>query len=99
MTGASQRLIVEATDLDTDERSVATFDVEIPPDEDGRRKQLADVVADLHPAARMRSFAGAAASFLDSQQLVVAHYSKSGPHAETPADRIECVEQPPLFAV
>ena len=101
MVGAAERLVIEATDLDTDERTIATFDVEIPADEAGRRKQLAAVVAELHPAARMRSFGGVAASFLDSQRLVVAHYSNDGAHpaATSPVHRIDQVEQQPLFAI
>ena len=102
VSGAAERiLVVEARDLDTDERTVATFDVEMPADEAGRRAQLAGMVARLHPDARMRSFGGAVASFLDSERLVVAHYSATGrrPTHETSSDRMQQVEQQPLFAV
>lgn len=94
-------LIVEARDLDTDERTVATFNVAVPSDELGRRTQLAGAVAALHPNARMRSFGGTAASFLDSERLVVAHYGevqREGTH-ETSADPEQPVVQQPLFAV
>jgi len=98
MSAAAERLlIVEARDLDTDERTVATFEVELPSDEAGQRAQLAGAVAGLHPDARMRSFGGGAASFLDSQRLVVAHYSGTERQPMS-ADRIEQVEQQPLFA-
>jgi len=94
-------LVVEARDLDTDARTVATFDVEMPADEAGRRVQLAGIVAQLHPDARMRSFGGAAASFLDSESLVVAHYSGMArqPTCEPSVHRKQQVEQQPLFAV
>jgi len=95
-------LVVEARDLDTDERTFATFDVEMPADEAGRRVQLAGMVARLHPDARMRSFGGAAASFLDSESLVVAHYSatRQQPACESAIDdRMQQMEQQPLFAV
>ncbi|CAN5455179.1 hypothetical protein BH20ACT17_BH20ACT17_06340 [soil metagenome] len=101
MSGAAERtLVIEARDLDTDERTVATFEVEMPVDEAGREAQLAEMVARLHPDARMRSFGGAAASFLDSERLVVAHYDGPGrqPTQEGTADRIEPIEQQPLFA-
>lgn len=102
MPGAAERtLVVEARDLDTDERSVDTITVDMPVDDAGQRAQFARVVARLHPDAQMRSFGGGAASFLDSQRLIVAHYalssgaepataSLSGPPAQ--------VEQQSLFA-
>jgi hypothetical protein len=71
-----RRLIVEARDLDTDERARQELDVDAPTDEAGQREQLAGVVERLHPNARMRSFGHGAASFLDSSHLVVAHYSE-----------------------
>src|SRR4051812_8975283 len=73
-------LVIEARDLDTDERSVATFPVAMPADEGRQRSQLAQAVAQVHPDARIRSFDRGAASFTDSRQLVVAHY-------EPPQDR------------
>ncbi len=69
-------LIVEARHLDTDERTVARFEVEVPGHEQGQRAQLAELVAGLHPKARMRSFGDGAASFLDVEHLVVAHYAE-----------------------
>lgn len=91
-------MIVEARDLDTDDRTIAKFEVEMPTDEAGQRAQLAGLVARLHPDARMRSFGGGAASFLDSQRLIVAHYSRVA-EQPTQAARVERVEQQPLFAV
>lgn len=101
MLGTAERtLVVEARDLDTDERTVSTLNVEMPADELGRRAQLSSVVAGLHPHARMRSFEGATASFLDSEQLVVAHYRDTQPQEtrETSVSRMQPVEQPSLFA-
>lgn len=100
MSGTAERtLVVEARDLDTDERTITTFNVEMPADELGRRAQLSGVVARLHPRARMRSFGGVAASFLDSEQLVVAHYGEAAREemGERCADRTGQVEQQPLF--
>jgi hypothetical protein len=74
MRAATRTLVVEARHLDTDDRSVARFEVDMPVDEPGQRAQLSELVAGLHPAARMRSFGGGAASFLDAEHLVVAHY-------------------------
>lgn len=93
-------VVVEARDLDTDERTVARLEVDMPADEAGRQAQLAEMVARLHPDARMRSFGGAAASFLDAERLVVAHYDGTDrqPTPERPDDRIEPIEQQPLFA-
>jgi len=98
MSAAAERLlIIEARDLDTDERTVATFEVEMPSDEAGQQAQITGAVARLHPDARMRSFGRGAASFLDSQRLVVAHYSGAA-QPPTSDDRIAQTEQQPLFA-
>lgn len=100
MSGADERtLVVEARDLDTDERTVATFVVEMPADDAGRRAQLKVLVARLHPLARMRSYDGGAASFLDSESLVVAHYSaRAAQRMHEPAvDWPQQAEQQPLF--
>jgi hypothetical protein len=67
-------LIVEARDLDTDDRRSEEFEVDAPTDEAGQREQLAAIVASVHPDAQMRSFGSGAASFLDGHYLVVAHY-------------------------
>jgi hypothetical protein len=93
-------LVVQARDLDTDERVVASFEVEMPPDEAGQRAQLAEVVARLHPGARMRSFGDGAASFLDSQRLVVAHYGGVPEQVvrESPGTGGGPMEQQRLFA-
>lgn len=93
-------LIVEARDLDTDERMVRSSEIEMPADEQAQRAQLADAVARLHPDARMRSFGDGAASFLDSQRLVVAHYGDSDGQLtrEAPPEPDEPVEQQSLFA-
>lgn len=97
---AERILVVEARDLDTDERTVVTFEVEMPADESGQRAQLAAAVTRLHPGTRMRSFGDGAASFLDSQRLVVAHYGGAGGQLlhDRSAEPVEQVEQQPLFA-
>lgn len=98
MSGSVERsLVIEARDLDTDERTVVTFTVQMPADESGRRTQLSQAVARLHPHACMRSFGGTVASFLDSDQLVVAHYGET-PRVGTGERSMQQVEQQPLFA-
>lgn len=91
-------LVVEARDLDTDERTRREIEVEAPIDEAGQRAQLATVVGQIYPDARMRSFGGQAASFLDTVHLVVAHY---GPALDEPISSSvddPVTEQQSLFA-
>ncbi len=73
---ASIEVILEARDLDTDERSVTRFQIAPPCGADSERRELERLVATVHPSARIRSFAGGAATFIDRQHLVVAHYPK-----------------------
>jgi hypothetical protein len=89
-------LVVEARDLDTDERRRRTVAVEQPSTEAGQRTQMQDVVAELHPQARIRSFGQGAASFLDADHLIVVHY---GDRVEDDGLREpEPQAQQPLFA-
>jgi hypothetical protein len=101
MRSTTRTLVVEARHLDTDERTVASFDVEVPGHEAGQRAQLAELVEGLHPKARMRSFGDGAASFLDDKHLVVTHYVDHGDaadeHAEPPLPARP--QQQVLFAV
>lgn len=101
MSSAIERtLIVESRDLDTDARSVAALEIEMPDDHAAQRAQFERAVAPLHPAARLRSFGNGAASFLDSQSLVVAYLC--GSSEASPDDRrareTEEIEQQALFA-
>jgi hypothetical protein len=93
MSFSARTMIVEARDLDTDERRVAKFNVQMPFDECGRRAQLESIVTHLYPHARMRSFEDRAASFLDAQSLVVAHYGQGDQQpalaTSSPAERLE----------
>lgn len=98
MIACEHTLIIEARDLDTDERTATTLSVSMPPDEAGQRQQLAAADARLHPEARMRSFGDGAASFLDSQRLVVAHYRRAATPRPAPEPPAEATEQQPLFA-
>ena len=95
-----ETLCVESRDLDTDARSVAELEVEMPADRASQRAQFEQAVAPLHPAARLRSFGNGAASFLDSQSLIVAYYRGSGrERAEDRATpRAVETEQQALFA-
>lgn len=103
MRPAIRTLTIEARHLDTDERTVASFDVEMPGDAAGQRKQLVELVSARHPQARLRSFGDGAASFLDAEHLVVAHYvthDSSSAEADKRAERsIEAqYHQQALFA-
>lgn len=93
MRAATRTLVVEARHLDTDDRTVARREVDMPVDEAGQRAQLAELVAGLHPDARMRSFGGGAASFLGAEHLVVAHYVGHD-HDPTSAGRAGTADQP-----
>lgn len=89
-------IVVEARDLDSDERRTAVVRVPVPVDAGARRHELERAVAGLHPDARLRSFADAAATFLDSTHLVVAHFP------DLPKRRLAAARgtgaQPALFA-
>jgi hypothetical protein len=89
-------VIVEARDLDTDERSRAICVVGRPSSSAEQRGQLAEAAARFHPRARMRSFADGAATFLDRQHLIVAFYvnAPTTPHTE----RDDVAAQERLFA-
>lgn len=93
-------LIVESRDLDTDARSVAALEVEMPLDDASQRAQFEQAVAPLHPSARLRSFGNGAASFLDSHSLIVAYYRRSDevPSGDRGARRPAQVHQQELFA-
>lgn len=67
-------VIVEARDLDTDARTRQVIETHRPNAAAGRRTQLQRIVADLHPDAKIRSFADGVASFLAPQHLIVARY-------------------------
>lgn len=67
-------VIVEARDLDTDARTRQVIEAHRPSGAAGRRTQLQSIVAELHPDAKIRSFADGVASFLAPQHLIVARY-------------------------
>jgi hypothetical protein len=92
----SATLVVEARDLDTDERSRSTFAVPRPSNASEQRAQFAEAAAALHPSAKMRSFADGAATFLDRQHLIVAFYADT-PGAAVPAKRANGASQERLF--
>lgn len=92
-------VIIESRDLDTDARSMTSIEVEVPHGEVAQRAQLAELVARVHPVAHMRSFGEGAASFLDSTQLVVAHYESCENTEERERhSATEPAEQRSLFA-
>lgn len=91
-------VLVEARDLDTDERSVTRFEIPTPSGSDSERRELKRLVADLHPQARFRSFAGGAATFLDRQHLVVAHFAGPRPRRRASGTIVDESGQDALFA-
>lgn len=72
---AVTHVIIESRDLDTDERARLTVHVEPAVEDHMQRAQLAALVAERHPDARLRSFSRGAATFLGRQHLIVASYS------------------------
>lgn len=90
---ATVTLHIEARDLDTDERVRASRQVPAPHDPGEQRTAIRQVVADLYPTARLRSFASGAATLLDRQHLIVASFADP-----TPRRRPEPAPQDPLFS-
>jgi len=89
------KVVIEARDLDTDERERVELDVDAPSEEHAQRTQLKELVAAHHPGARLRSFADGAASFLGRQHLVVATYDPK-PRGRRPST--DASQQEGLFA-
>jgi len=69
-------VVVKLRDLDTDARAVFEHDVSPPRDVSEQRARLIEVVAQHKPTAEIRSFADHAASFVDSEHLIVAYFKE-----------------------
>ena len=91
-------LTIESRDLDTDAREQSVISVVPPVDPSAQRAAMAEAVERLFPRARLRSFSNGAATFLDTQHLIVACYSElpKANRGET-RDAVER-QQKPLFA-
>lgn len=89
-------LTIEARDLDTDARQRTTVEAVPSSNAAEQREALIAAVTGLFPDAELRSFADGAASFLDSQHLIVASYAEIPP----PRRRRQVAQgaQEPLFA-
>jgi hypothetical protein len=72
------RVVVKLRDLDTDARTLFEHDVAPPASVAEQRTRLMEVVAQHKPDAEIRSFANHAASFVDSEHLVVAYFEEPG---------------------
>lgn len=70
------RVIVKLRDLDTDARALFEHDVAPPRSLGEERARLMEVVAQHKPQAEIRSFANHAASFVDSEHLVVVYFEE-----------------------
>ncbi|MGH2986264.1 MAG: hypothetical protein ACRDLO_06215 [Solirubrobacterales bacterium] len=69
------KVVIKLRDLDTDERTETSFEIDRVPDNALRQGQhLAELVAERYPDARQRSFADGVASFVAAQHLIVAKY-------------------------
>ncbi len=90
------QVTIKARDLDTDAKQIATVDVDPARGPGEQRSQLAQLVEEHHPGARLRSFADGAATFLGRQHLIVASYSKL-PSPARAAPLLETSAQEPLF--
>jgi hypothetical protein len=95
---AALEVFVEARDLDTDERAVTRFETAPPHGLEAERRELERLVATVHPHAKFRSFAGGAATFLDRQHLVVAHYAQRPRGGRSRQRSVEVSRQDGLFA-
>ena len=73
---AMTTLTIEARDLDTDARRCTSLQAQAPADPTRQRAALIEAVAPLFPEAKLRSFSNGAATFLDSQHLIVASYAE-----------------------
>lgn len=91
-------LTVEARDLDTDARRRTTVEAVPPADPHRQRTELAQAVKQLFPDARLRSFSNGAATFLDSQHLIVAFYVAPRGSRSRRVEPDSAESQEPLFA-
>lgn len=83
-------MLIKTRDLDTDERAIATVEIDRVPDNPMRQGQhLAEVVRQVHPEARQRSFEDGVASFVAPQHLIIARY-----RAEEPDQAAESETEP-----
>lgn len=91
------RVIVKLRDLDTDAREVFEHDVAPPRSASEERTRLMDAVAEHKPDAEIRSFANHAASFVDSEHLVVAYFEEPGQIRKALRELAQHDAQPELF--
>ena len=88
---------VETRDLDTDRRTHVEFSVAPRSSEALERAQLIQLVGQVRPDARIRSFANSAATFLGRQHLVIASYVEPA-KARRAMSEVSQADQDSLFA-
>lgn len=84
-----KEVVVRTRHLDTQTTSVRILERCVPSDQQRQRLQLIDVVEELCPGARNKSFADGVASFVDGANLIVARYGEEvapPPDATLPPD-------------
>jgi hypothetical protein len=89
---------VETRHLDTDERERSEFDVAPLGSEARERAQLIEIVAQVVPDAKIRSFANGAATFLGREHLVIAAYAEAFRTRRTRWAASQDTDQDSLFA-
>lgn len=82
-----RQVLVKLRDLETDERTLLVREGWEARGDQAIRTHLVNVVLELRPRARPRSYHGGVASFVDGKHLIVARYGDAVP---APAD-----ERPP----
>lgn len=70
------RVIVKLRDLDTDAHTFFEHEVMPPRSPGEERETFIRLVAEHKPEAEIRSFANHAASFVDSEHLVIAYFEE-----------------------
>lgn len=88
-------VILEARDLDTDERVLTALGAARPSEDGAQRRCLIELVRGHYPNARIKSYERGVATFLTRQELVIAHFSNA---SEAPGDDSSSSDQDSLFA-
>jgi hypothetical protein len=87
--GVFTNIVVESRNLDTDERSRRTYELEAQLDIAGLHDQLERLVRHIHPGARVQGFADGVGTFADRRAVIVARrLDHAGPPDPADQDRL-----------